>query len=109
MKKRKVVIAVTMLIFIILFTACASSKDPIVGKWRCGKEYKIFNSDGTYEEGLLDKSASASGTYTIHGNTLVTTIFGEDVEYTVSFPKKNEMELSSQSGMMNYTVLWQRY
>ena len=109
MTKRQVFLAVIMLIIIMLFTACASSSDPIIGKWRCGKEYKIFNSDGTYEEGLLDKSVSASGTYTIHGNTLVTTIYAEDVEYTISFPKKNQMELSSQSGMMNSTVLWQRY
>ncbi|MBR4580868.1 MAG: hypothetical protein IKO32_06515 [Lachnospiraceae bacterium] len=109
MKKRKVFFIAAFLILILLLTACASSSDPIIGRWRCGQEYKIFNEDGTYEEGLLDKSASASGTYTLHGSTLVTTIFGEDVEYIVAFPKKNQMQLSSDSGMMNYTVLWQRY
>ena len=108
MKKKKILVLSVLVVVMMLFSACHSSMNPIVGKWKCGNEYKIFNEDGTYEEG--NASVSATGTYVYDGgDKLVTTIYGEDDEYTVAFPKKNQMELTTETELVVYKALWEKY
>ncbi len=103
----KNIILSTCIVCIFILSACQNTQS-IIGKWTSGNEYKIFYEDGRYEEGTTGSNpVSAEGTYTLNGDHLTTTIFGESFGYRVEFDGSNEMHLTSESNDMLYFV-WKR-
>ena len=103
----KTILLFTCIVCIFILSACQNTQS-IVGKWTSGNEYKTFYEDGRYEEGTTGSNpVSAEGTYTLNGNILTTTIFGESFEYRVEFDGTKEMHLTSESNDMLYYV-WKK-